>query len=53
MVQGFLTYGTPEQVRQQIEDFADAGLDGLIYSFDPRQELEAVTKFGTDVISAF
>ena len=53
MVKGFLTYGTPEQVRQQIEDFADAGIDGLIYSFDPRQELEAVTKFGTDVISAF
>jgi F420-dependent oxidoreductase-like protein len=53
MVKGFLTYGTPEQVRQQIEDFADAGIDGLIFSFDPRQELETVTKFGTDVISAF
>jgi F420-dependent oxidoreductase-like protein len=53
MTREFLTYGTPEQIRQNIEEFAQAGIDGLIYSFDPRQELEAVTKFGNDVISTF
>jgi F420-dependent oxidoreductase-like protein len=49
----FLTYGTPEQIRQQIEAFREVGIDYLIFSFDPRLELEAVTSFGTDVVSTF
>ena len=49
----FLTYGTPEQIRQEIQALGDAGIDGLIYSFDPRQELETVTRFGNEVVSTF
>jgi alkanesulfonate monooxygenase SsuD/methylene tetrahydromethanopterin reductase-like flavin-dependent oxidoreductase (luciferase family) len=49
----FLTYGTPEQIRQEIENFREAGVDYLIFSFDPRNELEAVTSFGNDVVSTF
>ncbi|MDA4114497.1 MAG: LLM class F420-dependent oxidoreductase [Thaumarchaeota archaeon] len=53
MTREFLTYGTPEQIRQDMEEFAAAGIDGLIFSFDPRQEFETVTKFGNDVLSTF
>jgi F420-dependent oxidoreductase-like protein len=49
----FLTYGTPEQVRQEVEAFREAGIDYLIFSFDPRNEVEAVTSFGKDVVSTF
>jgi F420-dependent oxidoreductase-like protein len=49
----FLTYGTPEQIRQEIETFREAGIDYLIFSFDPRHELDAVTSFGNDVVSTF
>ncbi|HVB95888.1 MAG TPA: LLM class F420-dependent oxidoreductase [Nitrososphaerales archaeon] len=49
----FLTYGTPEQIRQDVEAYREAGIDYLIFSFDPRHELEAVTRFGSDVVSTF
>jgi F420-dependent oxidoreductase-like protein len=49
----FLTYGTPEQIRQEIEAYREAGIDYLIFSFDPRRELEGVTSFGKEVMSAF
>ena len=49
----FLTYGTPEQICQEIEAFREAGIDYLIFSFDPRHELEAVTSFGNEVVSTF
>ncbi len=49
----FLTYGTPEEIRREVETFREAGIDYLIFSFDPRRELEAVTTFGNDVVSTF
>ena len=49
----FLTYGTPEEIRQEIESFRQAGIDYLIFSFDPRREVEAVASFGKDVVSTF
>ncbi|MGA2664093.1 MAG: LLM class F420-dependent oxidoreductase [Nitrososphaerales archaeon] len=49
----FLTYGTPEEIRREVESFREAGIDYLIFSFDPRQEVEAVTSFGKEVVSTF
>jgi F420-dependent oxidoreductase-like protein len=48
-----ITYGTPEQIRRQIEAFREAGIDYWMSSFDPRKELENVTRFGRDVVSTF
>jgi alkanesulfonate monooxygenase SsuD/methylene tetrahydromethanopterin reductase-like flavin-dependent oxidoreductase (luciferase family) len=52
-IKEFLTYGTPEQIRQQLEAFREIGVDYLIFSFDPRNELEALTRFGKEVMSTF
>jgi F420-dependent oxidoreductase-like protein len=52
-VREFLTCGTPEQIRQQVEAFRDAGIDYLIFSSDPRHELETITRFGKEVMTAF
>jgi len=49
----FLTYGTPEQIRQEIEAYREVGIDYLIFSFDARHEMEGVTTFGKDIMSAF
>jgi len=49
----FLTYGTPEQMHQQLEEFREIGIEYLIFSFDPRNELEDLTRFANDVMSSF
>jgi F420-dependent oxidoreductase-like protein len=49
----FITYGTPDQIHEQLEAFREVGVDYLIFSFDPRNELQAVTRFAKDVMSTF
>jgi alkanesulfonate monooxygenase SsuD/methylene tetrahydromethanopterin reductase-like flavin-dependent oxidoreductase (luciferase family) len=49
----FMTYGNAEQIRQQLEAFREIGVDYLIFSFDPRNELETVTRFAKEVMSTF
>jgi len=49
----FMTYGTSEQIRQQVEAFRGVGVEYLIFSFDPRNELETVTRFAKEVMSTF
>ena len=53
MMKEFLTYGAPDQIHQQLEAFREVGVDYLIFSFDPRNELQAVTRFAKDVMSTF
>ena len=49
----FMNYGTAEEIRQQLEAFREIGVDYLIFSFDPRNELETVTRFAKEVMSTF
>lgn len=46
----FAIYGTPEEVRRQVEAFRDAGLDYLIVNLEPRRDLEALELFGGEVV---
>ena len=49
----FVTYGSPDEVRRQIEAFRDAGIEYLIVSFEPERELEALELFGAEVARKF
>jgi F420-dependent oxidoreductase-like protein len=45
----YAIYGTPEEVRHQIEAFRDVGLDYLIVNLEPERELQALDLFGSEV----
>lgn len=45
----FVTSGSPDEVRGQMEAFRDAGIEYLIVSFEPERELEALELFGSEV----
>lgn len=46
-------YGTPEQVRASIRAFVDAGLDYLIFNFEPGTEEKSLKLFTEEVIPYF
>jgi alkanesulfonate monooxygenase SsuD/methylene tetrahydromethanopterin reductase-like flavin-dependent oxidoreductase (luciferase family) len=46
-------YGTPEEVRHQIEALGDAGIEYLIVNFGAKYESEAVSLFADEVIKRF
>ena len=45
-----VTFGQPEDVRQQIEAFRDAGIDYFICNFEPDRELQAIRLFADEVV---
>lgn len=45
----YAIYGTPDQIRRQVEEFRDAGLDYLIVNLEPQRELEAMKLFAEEV----
>jgi F420-dependent oxidoreductase-like protein len=47
--QEFLTFGTPDQVRRQIEAFRDAGIEYFIVNLEPDRELEALDLFSKEI----
>ena len=49
----FVIYGTPEDVRQQIEEFRSVGIEYLIVNFEPRSQLEAMDLFADEVVSHY
>lgn len=46
----YVIYGTPEDVRGQIEAFRDAGIEYLIVNLEPDRELEALDLFANEVM---
>jgi F420-dependent oxidoreductase-like protein len=53
MLNEALIYGTPEQIQKQVEAFRDVGVEYLIMSFNPGNELSALTLFGEKVLPHF
>ena len=47
----FVIFGTPEEVRRQVEAFRDSGIEYLIVSLPPSQELEQLELFAREVAS--
>jgi len=46
----YAIYGTPEEVRKQIEAFRDVGLEYLIVNLEPDRELQALELFANEVV---
>jgi len=46
----YATYGTPEEVRSQVEALRAAGIDYLIVNLEPNQELQALDLFANEVV---
>jgi alkanesulfonate monooxygenase SsuD/methylene tetrahydromethanopterin reductase-like flavin-dependent oxidoreductase (luciferase family) len=46
----FAIYGTPEEVRRQVEAFRDAGVEYLIVNLEPDKELRALELFANEVV---
>jgi F420-dependent oxidoreductase-like protein len=49
----YTIYGTPEEVRRQVEDLRDAGVEYLIVNLEPDKELEALDLFVSEVVKSF
>ena len=49
----YVIYGTPEQVRSQIEAFQQAGIEYLIMNLEPDRELQALELLGKEVVKRF
>ena len=43
-------YGTPEEIRRQVEALRDAGIEYLIVNLEPDRELEAMDLFASEVL---
>ena len=46
----YAIYGTPEEVRKQIEAFRDVGIEYLIVNLEPDKELQALDLFANEVV---
>ena len=46
----YAIYGTPEEVRRQVEAFRDAGIEYLIVNLEPDSELRALELFANEVV---
>ncbi len=49
----YAIYGTPEEVRKQIEAFRGVGIDYLILNLEPDRELQALDLFASEVVKKF
>jgi F420-dependent oxidoreductase-like protein len=46
----YAMYGTPEEVRRQVEAFRDAGIEYLIVNLEPETEVQALEIFANEVV---
>jgi F420-dependent oxidoreductase-like protein len=46
----FVTMGTPEEVRRQVESFRDVGIEYFITSFEPGREQQGLEQFADEVV---
>jgi F420-dependent oxidoreductase-like protein len=49
----FVMYGTPDDVRRQVEAFRQAGIDYLIVNLEAQRELEALKLFADEIVKTF
>jgi F420-dependent oxidoreductase-like protein len=49
----YVIYGTPEEVRRQVEAFRDAGIEYLIVNLEADRELQALELFANEVVKKF
>jgi F420-dependent oxidoreductase-like protein len=49
----FMMYGTPDDIRRQVETFRQAGIDYLIVNLDAQAELEALELFADEIVKRF
>jgi F420-dependent oxidoreductase-like protein len=49
----FLAYGSPEDIKRQIEEVRDAGIDYYIVNLEADREFEALDTFGKEVVRKF
>jgi F420-dependent oxidoreductase-like protein len=49
----YVIYGTPEEVRRQVEAFRDADIEYLIVNLEPDRELQALELFANEVVKKF
>lgn len=47
----YVIYGTPEEVRRQVEAFRQVGIEYLIVNLEPENELEALDLFSNEVVT--
>jgi F420-dependent oxidoreductase-like protein len=52
-IKEFLIFGTPEEVKRQVESFRDAGIEYFIVNLEPQQELEALELLGREIVQKF
>jgi F420-dependent oxidoreductase-like protein len=48
----YAIYGTPEEVRKQVEAFRDAGIEYLIVNLKPDRELQALDLFASEIVKS-
>jgi F420-dependent oxidoreductase-like protein len=53
MVRAYVTAGTPQQVVDQVGEYFDAGLDGLVFNMLDAHEIEPVVLAGETLTKAF
>jgi F420-dependent oxidoreductase-like protein len=53
MVRAYVTAGTPQQVVDQVGEYFDAGLDGLVFNMLDAHEIEPVALAGETLTKAF
>jgi alkanesulfonate monooxygenase SsuD/methylene tetrahydromethanopterin reductase-like flavin-dependent oxidoreductase (luciferase family) len=46
----YAIYGTPEEVRRQVQAFEEAGIQYLIVNLEPDRELQALELFANEVV---
>ncbi len=53
MLKEFMLYGTPEEVRQQVAEFSDVGIEYMDTSYGGPNELASLKLFGEKVLPVF
>jgi F420-dependent oxidoreductase-like protein len=53
MVRGYVAVGTPDQITEQVGEFLDAGLDGMIFNMLDAHEIDPVELAGKTLTAAF
>lgn len=49
----YAIFGTPEEIRRQIEGFRDVGVDYFIMNLDPERQMEDLGIVGNEVVNRF
>jgi alkanesulfonate monooxygenase SsuD/methylene tetrahydromethanopterin reductase-like flavin-dependent oxidoreductase (luciferase family) len=53
MLREVMILGTPKQIQDQVQEFADIGIEYLVTSFSGPNELQSLKLFGETVLPKF